>query len=123
MMLKVKLGILMFIAALIFTGCSLSKTDVLEEFTSKEEGKYSMRIFSNSRDWEFEVNKVHNSEPGLLNYIEQVIIYSESDKLKSLKALGLEEKVPVILIFDTEKLVFHTNDPEELRKFAKKLEK
>ncbi|MFD0959741.1 hypothetical protein [Paenibacillus chungangensis] len=39
------------------------------------------------------------------------------------KVLGLEEKRPIILIFDAEKIVFHTNNPEELREFAKTLEK
>lgn len=68
------------------------------------------------------VNKVHNSEPVLRKYIQQVTIHSENDKLEWLKALGLEENRPVILIFDTEKMVFHTNDPEKLGEFAKTLE-
>lgn len=123
MMPKVKLGLLLLIVALIFAGCGLSKSNVLEKLVSKEEGKYTMHIFSASGDWNFEVNKVHNSEPALLKYIEQVAIHPENDKLKWLKALGLEEKRPVILIFDTEKMVFQTNDPEKLREFAKTLEK
>lgn len=123
MMPKVKLGLLLLIVALIFAGCGLSKSNVLEKLVSKEEGKYTMQIFSASQDWDFEVNKVHNSEPALLKYIQQVAIHPENDKLKWLKALGLEEKRPVILIFDTEKMVFQTNDPEKLREFAKTLEK
>jgi hypothetical protein len=106
-MLKFKLLVLLLLMfALIFTGCSPSKDDVLE----------------NSQDWDFEVNKVHNSEPTLLKYIQKVTIHSENDKLKWLNVLGLKENRPVILIFDTEKMVFHTNDPEELREFAKTLE-
>jgi len=81
-----------------------------------------MQIFANE-DYSFEVNKVHNSELTLLKYIQQVTIHSETDKLQWLKALGLEEERPVVLIFDTEKMVFHTNDPEELREFSKTLDK
>jgi len=121
-MTKVKLAILLMFA-LILAGCGLSKDDVIDKLVSKEEGQLKMQIFSTSQDWDFEVNKVHNSEPALLRYIQQVTIHSENDKLQWLKVLGVEEKRPVVLIFDTEKMVFQTNDPEELREFAKTLEK
>jgi hypothetical protein len=113
----------LLLVAFILTGCGLSKTDVLEKLAAKEEGQLKMQIFSTSQDWDFEVNKVLNSEPTLLKYIQQVQIHSENDKLPWLKVLGLEEKRPVILVFDTEKMVFHTNDPEKLREFAKILDK
>ncbi|BBH21966.1 hypothetical protein Back11_33110 [Paenibacillus baekrokdamisoli] len=122
-MLKVKLGLFLLVVALFFSGCGPSKTDVLEKLVSKKENQLKMQIFSASKDWDFEVNKVHNSEPTLLKYIQQVTIHSENDKLQWLKILGLDEKSPVILIFDTEKMVFHTNDPEKLREFAKSLDK
>jgi hypothetical protein len=121
-MLKVKLGLFLLVVALFFSGCGPSKTDVLEKLVSKKENQLKMQIFSASQDWDFEVNKVYNSEPTLLKYIQQVTIHSENDKLQWLKILGLEEKRPVILIFDTEKMVFHTNDPEKLREFAKSLD-
>jgi hypothetical protein len=121
--LKVKFGLFLLVFALIFTGCGSSKTEVLEKLVSKKEGQLKMQIFSTSQDWDFEVNKVQNSEPTLLKYIQQVEIHSENDKLQWLKILGLEEKRPVILVFDTEKMVFHTNDPEKLREFAKSLDK
>ncbi|MFD2611479.1 hypothetical protein [Paenibacillus gansuensis] len=123
MVWKVKLGLLLLLFTLIFTGCSLSKEDVLKKLVSKEEGQLRMQIFSTSPDWDFEVNKVHNSEPALLKYIQQMTIHTEKDKLEWLKLLGLEEKSPIVLIFDTEKMVFHTSNPEELREFAKSLEK
>jgi hypothetical protein len=122
-MLKLKLGLFLLVVALFFSGCGPSKTDVLEKLVSKKENQLKMQIFSASQDWDFEVNKVYNSEPTLLKYIQQVTIHSENDKLQWLKILGLEEKRPVILIFDTEKMVFHTNDPEKLREFAKSLDK
>src|ERR1700730_2078752 len=120
---KVKVGLFLFMVALFFSGCGPSKTDVVEKLVSKKENQLKMQIFSASQDWDFEVNKVYNSEPTLLKYIQQVTIHSENDKLQWLKILGLEEKRPVILIFDTEKMVFHTNDPEKLREFAKSLDK
>lgn len=122
-MQKLKLGLCLLVVALFLTGCVPNKTDVLEKLVSKEENKLHMQIFSDSPDWDFEVNKVHNSEPTLLKYIQQATIHTEDDKLKWLKILGLEEKRQVILLFDTEKMVYHTNDPEQLREFAKTLDK
>jgi len=118
----VKFGLFLIVVALIFAGCASSKSEVLENLVSKDKDRFSMQIFANE-DYSFKVNKVHNSEPTLLKYIQQVTIHSEADKLQWLKALGLEEERPVVLIFDTEKMVFHTNDPEELREFSKSLGK
>jgi hypothetical protein len=121
--LRVKFGLIFLLISLTLMGCEPSKNDVLEKLVSKKEGQFKMQIFSTSKDWDFEVNKVLNSEPILLYYTQQVEIHSENDKLSWLKALGLEEKRPVVLLFDTEKMVFQTSDPEKLRDFAKSLDK
>lgn len=61
---------------------SVQKSDVLEKLVSIIEGHLKMQVFSTSQDWDFEVNKVLNSEPTLLKYIQEVTIHSENDKLQ-----------------------------------------
>src|SRR6478752_330162 len=95
--------------ALIFTGCDPSKSEVLKQVVSNKDGKLTMHIFSDQK-LSLEVNKVQNSEPALLKNIDVVTIHTEIEKNKWLKVLGLKEERPVILIFDTKKLVFQTND-------------
>jgi hypothetical protein len=121
--LQLKFGLFFLLVAVALMGCGTSKDTVIEKLVSKEEGKLKMQIFSTSHEWDFEVNKVLNSEPILLNNINQVEVHAENNKLPWLKALSLEEMRPVVLVFDTKKMVFHTNDPEKLRDFALSLDK
>jgi hypothetical protein len=121
LVLKIRFLLYLLAVTLIFTGCAPSESEVLKQMVSHKDGKLTMHIFSD-KNFSFEVNKVLNSEPAaLLKNIDGVTINPEIDKIKWLKALGLKEERPVILIFDTKKLVFHSNDPEKLREFAKSL--
>jgi hypothetical protein len=115
-----RLGIFLVLFALLFSGCEPSKTEVLENLVSKSKDQLAMHIFSDD-DFSYEVNKVYNGEPMLLKHIQQVAIHTENDKLKWLKALGLKETRPIILIFDTEKLLYQTSEPEGLSEFVKGL--
>lgn len=121
-MTKIKHSLLLFICVLMINGCGTTKADVLEQLVSPKEEQLKMHIFSTSREWDMEVNKVQNSEPALLKHIQQVEIHSEAEEFEWLRKLGLDEEGPAILIFDTKEMVFHTRDPEKLRDFSKTLE-
>lgn len=124
MMNKWKIIIIVMLLV-ILASCSPSKSKVLEKLVAKEEG-YSMHIFSNSSDFDMEVNEVYNSDNFLQYSIQEEIqlhpvdetIHPEDEKLKWLKKLDITDDPPVILIFDSEELVFHTKDPQELRDFS-----
>ncbi|WP_238653242.1 hypothetical protein [Paenibacillus piscarius] len=103
---------------LLVTGCGPSRAEVMEKLVSKEENKLHMHLFSDSQDWPAEVNEIYNNEPVLLEHIKQVSVHYEENKLKWLKALGLEEKRPMIVIVDGKQLVYHTSDPGKLKEFA-----
>ncbi|MFB9330294.1 hypothetical protein ACFFSY_30485 [Paenibacillus aurantiacus] len=103
---------------LLLTECEPSRNEVLAKLVSHEEGRLRMHIFSASQEWDLAVNRVLNASPVLLARIQLVEIHAEKDEIAWLKAIGLEEQLPVVLVFDTEQLVFQTNNPEELEAFA-----
>lgn len=107
---------------LLIAGCGPTKADVIDQLVSKEENVLHLHMFSNSRDWDDEVNEVLNSEPALVEHIPHVTVHTEEKKLKWLEVLGLEAKRPVIVIFDHEQMVYHTSEPEQLREYAKTLD-
>lgn len=69
--------------------------------------------------------EVYNSNNFLQYSIQEEIqlhpvdetIHPEDEKLKWLKKLDIIDDPPIILIFDSEELVFHTKDPQELKGF------
>lgn len=107
---------------LLIAGCGPTKADVIDQLVSKEENVLHLHMFSNSRDWDDEVNEVLNFEPALVEHIPHVTVHTEEKKLKWLELLGLEAKRPEIVIFDHEQMVYHTSEPEQLREYAKTLD-
>ncbi|MEK3834487.1 hypothetical protein [Paenibacillus sp. FSL R7-0128] len=107
---------------LLIAGCGPTKADVIDQLVSKEENVLHLHMFSNSRDWDDEVNEALNSEPALVEHIPHVTVHTEEKKLKWLELLGLEAKRPLIVIFDHEQMVYHTSEPEQLREYAKTLD-
>ncbi|MEK3903334.1 MULTISPECIES: hypothetical protein [unclassified Paenibacillus] len=120
-MFKHKFGLFLLVSVflLFVTGCGPSRAEVVDQLVSKEVNVLHMHMFSNSRDWDIEINEVHNSEPALVEHIPHVTVHTEEKKLKWLEVLGLEAKRPVVVIFDHEQMVYHTSDPEQLREYAK----
>ncbi|MEK3794947.1 hypothetical protein MKX42_24700 [Paenibacillus sp. FSL R7-0204] len=123
-MLKHRFGLFLLVSVflLFVAGCGSSKSDVIDQLVSKEENVLHMHMFSSSREWDDEVNKVLNSESALVEHIPHVTVHTEEKKLKWLEVLGLEAKRPVIVIFDHEQMVYHTSEPEQLREYAKTLD-
>ena len=112
----------MLVFAFLLSSCGPSKQEVLDTLVAKNEGALIMHVFAD-KSVSYKVNEVHNSEPKLLARIQQVVIHSDSkdESYNRLKKIGIEAEWPVILIFDTEKVIFQTGDPEKLREFAKTL--
>lgn len=121
-MYKFSLICLFILTVFVVTGCGPSKSDIMNDLVSKEEGKLAMHIFSSLNDFDFEINGVHNSSDFMRQNVVYSNIHTTSEEQEWLKTLGIEEKPPLVLILDNEKIVFQTSDPEKLREFAKENE-
>lgn len=108
---------------LTLSACGTSKSDILKELTSNENGKLSVALFSTSADYDHQALEVLNSEPKLLEQVAKSQLYKTKDEHSWLKKLGVESKYPdnLILVFNDKELLFQTRDPEQLRDFAKEL--
>jgi hypothetical protein len=119
------ISIILFI--IVLSGCGTSKSEVLNNLVSKEKAKLVMAVFGDTgpEGFQFKVNGIYNSSDFLRQNVppENYKTYVAKDELKWLEKLDIEEKAPVILVLDSEKIIFQTKEPEKLMEFAKRMEK
>lgn len=112
----------------IVAGCSNgSEQDALKELVKNQNGIYSVHIFSNKTlEGDFEkqvnetINKINNQflkEEGITNIsFVDVRDKGEYDYAKVLEI----DSYPQIILLETEKIAYRTNDPDELYEYFEK---
>lgn len=99
----------------------------MDKLVSKEKDKLVIAVFGDTgpEGFQFKVNGIYNSSDFLRQNVppENYKTYVAKDENKWLETLDIEEKAPIVLVLDSEEIVFQTKEPDKLMEFAKRMGK
>ncbi|MGN7384270.1 hypothetical protein [Paenibacillus sp. SAFN-117] len=117
-------ALMLILAFTAILGCT-NKDEIMKELLSDEQGKYNIHIFVGARGEDVyelgnEFTKVIDSDPEIINKIDQYSIFyknSPNKKEKNYFKLLPTDKLPCFVVFDTKGIIYYTNEVEDLYKF------